>query len=161
MVHAIVCAIIWLLTILLVPFKRIFQLRSAILISIVWMIFVDNMAAYLGYYSYENNLISIGKASLFQLVGVSGIGILMINWLKEAPMSKLLSILTIAAAFSIVQYVYIQYGAFGYGRLDMVLTYIFNIAALSVFLWVTLAAVERKIYSGEKTRAIMKGPNPV
>lgn len=159
MAHAVVCAIVWAVTVLLIPFKRIWQLRYAVVISIVWMIVVDNLAAQLDYYSYEGMLIPVGRASLLQLIGVSGIGILMINWLQEGPGSKLLSILTVAAAFSIVQFLYLQYGAFRYARLDVTLCFAFNIAALSVYLLMTLAAVERTLFCGNKIRDIMKAPN--
>lgn len=159
MVHAVICAIIWAVTILLIPFKRIWQLRYAVMISIVWMIFVDNLAARLDYYSYEDIMIPVGRASLLQLLGVSGIGILMINWLREGAGTKLLSILTVASAFSVVQFLYLQYGAFRYERFDMTVCFIFNIAALSVYLWMTLTVVEGTLYIGEKTRGLMFSPH--
>ncbi|MTV50419.1 hypothetical protein GJ688_15750 [Heliobacillus mobilis] len=123
----------------------------------VWMIFLDNLSSYLGFYSFEHVLIPIGRASLFQLLAYSGIGILMINWLTKSSISKLISVTSVAAVFSILQYAYIQRGAFKYGSFDMIFSVIYSIAALSLFIWLSLAIVgEDKVYSGKKTRDIIK-----
>ncbi|WP_170292069.1 hypothetical protein [Heliobacterium mobile] len=157
MEHLVVSIIIWSLVLIIIPMKRIFELRYAVYVSMVWMIFLDNLSSYLGFYSFEHVLIPIGRASLFQLLAYSGIGILMINWLTKSSISKLISVTSVAAVFSILQYAYIQRGAFKYGSFDMIFSVIYSIAALSLFIWLSLAIVgEDKVYSGKKTRDIIK-----
>lgn len=157
MEQLIVCMIVWLMVFLLIPLDRVKELRSVIFVSIIWMIFVDNISAYLGYYRYLHVLIPIGKASLFQLLAYPGIGLLMINWLNEDSSTKLFSVLFVASSFTLLQYIYIRLGAFSYGSFDMILSFIHSIAALSIFVWLSLlVASEKKVYSGNKTREIVK-----
>ena len=157
MEHLLVCVSIWLIVFVTIPLKRIIDLRFVVIVSIVWMIFLDNLSSYLGFYSFEHTLIPIGRASLFQLLAYAGIGMLMINWLNQDSKSKLLSVTAVAASFSILQYIYIQRGAFSYGSFDMIFSLIYSIAALSMFVWLSLAIVgENKVYSGKKTRDIIK-----
>ncbi|MBK1809898.1 hypothetical protein JHL18_04490 [Clostridium sp. YIM B02505] len=146
--------ITWLLLFIIVPLERIKELRYVAVVSIVWMIFVDNISAYLGYYSYEHILIPIGRASLFQLLALAGLGILMINWVEESSLSKLMPVLIVSLLFLIVQQIYIQTGAFTYGTFDMMLSFIHSTAALSIFMWISLAVVgeETVYYSDKKTR---------
>ena len=141
MEHLILFIVVWLLVFSIVPLDRIKELRYVAVVSIVWMIFVDNLSAYLGYYSYQHTLIPIGRASLFQLLALAGIGILMINWLEESSLTKLLAVLIVAISFVALQYIYIQRGAFSYGSFDMLMSFIHSIAALSIFVWVSLAVV--------------------
>lgn len=156
MEHLLVCIIIWGLAFLLILRNRIINLKYVIILSVVWMLFLDNLSSYLGFYSFERTLVPIGRASLFQLLAYAGIGILMMNWLTQDPISKLLSIATVAASFSILQYIYIQRGAFRFGSFDMIFSLIYSIAALSIYVWLSLAIVgEHKVYSGKKTRDIM------
>jgi hypothetical protein len=89
-----------------VPLNRIKELRYVTAVSKVWMIFVDNLSVYLGYYNYHHILIPVGQASLFQLLALAGIGILMINWLDESSMSKLMAVLIVAISFIALQYIY-------------------------------------------------------
>lgn len=146
-------AIVWLVVFVIVPLDRIKELRYVAVVSIVWMIFVDNISAYLGYYSYHHILIAIGKASLFQLLALSGIGIIMINWLEENSLSKLLLVIIVAMSFAVLQYIYIKRGAFSYGSFDVMLGFIHSIAALSIFVWVSLAVVgEERVYNKNKRR---------
>jgi len=157
MEHLLVCIIIWSIVFIVIPLNRILALRAALMVSIVWMIFLDNLSAYLGFYSFEHTLVPIGRASLFQLLAYAGIGILMLNWLTEYSLSKLYSVTAVTASFSILQYIYIQRGAFRYGSFDMVFSLIYSIAALSIFIWLSLAIVgENKVYSGKKTRDALK-----
>jgi len=48
MAHLAACALVWALTFLLVPVRRIAALWRAVAISLVWMILVDNLMAGLG-----------------------------------------------------------------------------------------------------------------
>ena len=153
MEHLILFIGVWLLVFIIVPLDRIKELRYVAVVSIVWMIFVDNLSAYLGYYSYQHTLIPIGRASLFQLLALAGIGILMINWLEESSLTKLLAVLIVALSFVALQYIYIQRGAFSYGSFDMLMSFIHSIAALSIFVWVSLAVVgEERVYNKNKIR---------
>lgn len=153
MEHFILFATVWLLVFILVPLDRIKSLRYVAVVSIIWMIFIDNISSYLGYYSYQHILIPVGKASLFQLLAYAGIGILMINWLKESSFTKLITVLIVALSLIILQYIYIQRGAFSYGSFDVSLSFIHSIAALSIFVWLSLAVVgEEKVYFGNKLR---------
>ncbi|MDQ2085566.1 hypothetical protein RBH29_03850 [Herbivorax sp. ANBcel31] len=153
MEHIIFCVIVWSIVFILIPFFRIKELAVVILVSIVWMIFVDNISTSLGYYSYHNLIIPVGTTSLFHLLALSGVGILMINWLKENSFTKLLAVFTVGLAFSILQGIYIGTGAFSYEKFDVVLSFIHSIAALSIFVWLSLSIVgEEKIYSGHKSR---------
>jgi len=153
MEHLILFIVVWLLVFIIVPLDRIKELRYVAVVSIVWMIFVDNLSAYLGYYSYQHTLIPIGRASLFQLLALAGIGILMINWLEESSLTKLLAVLIVALSFVALQYIYIQRGAFSYGSFDMLMSFIHSIAALSIFVWVSLAVVgEERVYNKNKIR---------
>jgi len=153
MEHLILFIVVWLLVFIIVPLDRIKELRYVAVVSIVWMIFVDNLSAYLGYYSYQHTLIPIGRASLFQLLALAGIGILMINWLEESSLTKLLAVLIVAISFVALQYIYIQRGAFSYGSFDMLMSFIHSIAALSIFVWVSLAVVgEERVYNKNKIR---------
>jgi uncharacterized membrane protein YfcA len=151
MEHLILFIIVWLLVLILVPLDRIKELRYVAAVSIVWMVFIDNISAYLGYYSYQHILIPIGRASFFQLLALAGIGILMINWLDESSLSKLVSVLIVAMSFIALQYIYIHRGAFSYGTFDIMLSFIHSTAALSIFVWMSLAIVgEEKVYYRNK-----------
>jgi hypothetical protein len=161
MEHLIICMLIWALVMVTIPLQRMIKLRSVIFISILWMVVLDNLSARLGYYSYEQSLLSIGRAPVFQLLVYPGVGLLMTNWLTEKPMSKLYAIITVACTFSVTQFFYLKKGAFQFGSFDAVLCFIYNIAALSVFIWLTLAVTgEQIIYNGKKTREIIKAPDP-
>ncbi|MBP3953661.1 hypothetical protein [Bacillus suaedae] len=156
MEHLIVCIIIWTLTFIIVPLKRIFELKRIIFISIILMTFLDNISFYLGYYSYEQILFPIGKASFFHLLVCAGVGILMVNWLTKESITKLISILTVANVFSLLLYFYNHYGAFRFGSFTYSFTFIYFIAALSTFIWLVLIFVdENTIYEGKKTREII------
>jgi hypothetical protein len=147
MEHFIFFVIAWVAVFIVLPLDRIKELRYVALVSIFWMVFVDNISAYLGYYSYEHILFPIGRASLFQLLGLSAIGFLMINWLDESSLSKLIAVLVVAIALLALQYTYSQLGAFSYGSFDLMLSFIHSVAALSIFTWASLAIVgEEKIY---------------
>lgn len=153
MEHIAFFIIVWLLVLIAVPLDRIKELRYVPVVSIIWMIFVDNLSSYLGYYSYLHIFIPIGRASLFQLLALAGVGILMINWLDENPLSKLTAVLTVAISFIVLQYIYILRGAFTYGSFDVMLSFIHSTAALSIFVWVSLAVVgEEKVYSRSRLR---------
>jgi hypothetical protein len=153
MEHLILFIIAWLLVFVIIPLNRIKELRYVAVVSVIWMIFIDNLSSYLGYYSFQHTLIPIGRASLFQLLAYAGIGILMINWLKESSFTKILSVLIVATSFTVLQYIYIQRGAFSYGSFDMILSFIHSIAALSIFVWMSLAVVgEERVYFGNKIR---------
>lgn len=151
MEHLILFIIAWLLVLVLVPLDRIKELRYVAVVSIVWMLFIDNISAYLGYYSYQHILIPVGRASLFQLLALAGIGILMINWLDESSLSKLMSVLIAAMSLVALQYIYIQRAAFSYGTFDVMLSFIHSTAALSIFVWISLAIVgEETVYYRNK-----------
>lgn len=153
MAHLAVCLIVWGLTLLLVPFRRIKALWRVMAVSILWMILIDNLMTSLGYYSFENTWLPIGGVSVFQLFAYAGVGILMVNWLSEKPASKLVSVLTVAMLFSLLGYFNGQAGAFRLGSFDAAAHFVYCIAALSVFLWLTLIIVgEQRIYSGCRTR---------
>ncbi len=157
MEYLIVCIIAWTLVFITIPLDRIKELYLVVIISIIWMIFIDNASVYLGYYSFEHILISVGKASLFQLFAYAGVGVLMINWLTEYSITKLFSVINVAMAFTLLQYIYIQTGALKYGSFDMILSFIHNTAALSMFVWLSLYIVgEDKVYLGNKTKPIIK-----
>lgn len=157
MEYFIVCIAIWLLTFLLIPVKRVFMLRRAVVVSVVWMIFVDNMAANLDYYRYTSGALYVGQAPLFHLLGISGVGVLMLNWLDERPRTKLLSIFVVASAFSVLQYAYSRMGAFRLVRFDDGLCFVFNVAALSIFVWLSLIFVgENKIADDHRTRSMIQ-----
>jgi hypothetical protein len=149
----ILCIIVWAVVFILLPLNRIRDLSAAAIIAFVWMIFVDNVSITLGYYRYQHTLIAIGRAPLFQNLAEAGLGILMLNWLTESPLSKLSAVLIMAVSFVMVHTVFIQRGVFTLGRLDMTLNFIHHIAALSIFLWISLAAVgEQTIYTGNTVR---------
>jgi len=77
----------------------------------------------------------------------------MINWLEESSLTKLLAVLIVALSFVALQYIYIQRGAFSYGSFDMLMSFIHSIAALSIFVWVSLAVVgEERVYNKNKIR---------
>lgn len=157
MEHLLLSMIIWLTVFILIPFSRIKELSIVFLVSIIWMIFVDNISIGLGYYNYHNILIPIGKTPLFHLLALSGIGMLMINWLKENSFTKLLAVLIVTIVFLLLQSIYIKTGAFSYGSFDILLSSIHSIAALSIFVWLSLASVgEQKVYSGHKSRVRIK-----
>ena len=149
--HLIFFIVVWVVVFLLVPLARVKALRLVPLVSILWMVFVDNISAYLGYYSYQHILIPIGRASLFHLLALAGIGILMINWLEENSLSKLTAVLTVAMSFLVLQYIYILRGSFSYGSFDVMLSFIHSTAALSIFVWISLAVVgEERVYIRDK-----------
>lgn len=156
MAHLTVCIIIWTLTLLLVPLRRIRTLWRVMVISLLWMIFINNLMIGLGYYSYENIWLPIGRVPVFQLIAYPGVGILMVNWLSQKPAAKLVSILAVAMLFLLLGYFYGQAGAFRLVRIDPVTHFIYCIAALSVFMWLALAiADEQRIYSGSITRGLI------
>ncbi|MCX7749613.1 MAG: hypothetical protein N2645_22375 [Clostridia bacterium] len=149
----ILCAIVWLAVFIFIPLERIKELSIAAVIAFIWMVFVDNISANLGYYSYQHTALSIGRAPVFQNLAEGGLGILMINWLKENSLTKLLAVFIMGIMFVFVQNIYIQRGVFSFGSFDMILNFIHHIAALSIFVWLSLAVVgERKVYSGNKSR---------
>jgi hypothetical protein len=151
--HLILCIFVWLIVFIVIPIERVKELRYAAVVSIIWMIFVDNISSYLGFYHYERILIPVGRASLFQLIAYSGIGIFMINWLKESSFSKLISVVIVAFSFLILQYIYILRGAFTYGTFNVTLSLIHSIAALSIFVWLSLSIIgEETVYNGNKIR---------
>ncbi|TYQ17979.1 UNVERIFIED_CONTAM: hypothetical protein Cloal_0374 [Acetivibrio alkalicellulosi] len=153
MEHIIFCVVVWSIVFILIPFSRVKELGVVILVSIVWMIFVDNISTLLGYYNYHNLILPVGTTSLFHLIALSGVGILMVNWLKENSFSKLLAVFTVGLSFSILQGIYVRTGAFSYGKFDVMLGFVHSIAALSIFLWLSLGIVgEEKVYSGHKSR---------
>lgn len=146
--------IVWSVVIILIPFERIRELSIVAVIAWMWMVFVDNASTALGYYSYQSSLISIGKAPLFQNLAEAGIGILMINWLRENSMTKLLEVFTVALGFVLLHSMYIERGTFSYGSFDPVLDFIHHVAALSVFIWLSLLVTgEDKVYFGKKFRS--------
>jgi hypothetical protein len=155
--HLTVCIIIWALLLLIVPFQRIKALWPVMVISILWMVLIDNLMTSLGYYSFENNWLPIGRVSVFQLFAYAGVGVLMVNWLNDKPASKLGAILVVAILFSLLTYFYGQAGAFRLERFDAVVYFVYCIAALSVYLWLTLTiAGEQRIYAGSsKTRGFI------
>lgn len=156
MEHFIFFLIVWIVVFIVLPLDRIKELRYAAVVSILWMIFVDNISSYLGYYSYEQILIPIGRASLFQLLALAGLGLLMINWLDENSLSKLMAVLITAIAFLALQYIYIQLGAFSYGSFDVMLSFIHSVAALSIFTWTSLVIVgEEKVYNSDLKKSRM------
>ena len=153
MAHLVTCAMIWALTFLVVPFQRIKSLWRVIVISILWMILLDNLLPSLGYFSFENNWLPLGRVSVFQLLAYAGVGVLMVNWLNEKPVSKLSALLVVAMLFSLLGYFYGQAGAFRLERFDATTHFVYCIAALAVFLWLSLAiAGEQRINTGCKTR---------
>ena len=156
MAHLVVCVFVWALTFLIVPFRRVRTLWRVAVLSILWMIAVDNLMTDLGYYSFESNWLPVGRVSAFQLAAYAGVGVLMVNWLTEKPLSKLLTILTVAMTFSLLGYFYGQAGAFRLGRFDAVGHFIYCIAALSVFLWLALAVTgEQRTDTGRRTRGVI------
>lgn len=157
MEQLILCVIVWLIVFLIIPFNRIKELSIVAVIAFVWMVFVDNASASLGYYSYQNSLISFGRAPVFQNLVEAGLGIIIINWLKENSFTKLFAVLIVGIGFIVLQNFYIQRGVFAYGSFDNTLNFIHHIAALSIFTWLSLAIVgEHKVYSGKKSRMRVK-----
>lgn len=153
MEHFIFFVIVWIIVFISLPLDRIKELRYSAVVSILWMIFVDNISSYLGYYSYQHILIPIGRASLFQLLALAGIGFLMLNWTDENSLSKLMAVLIVAIAFLALQYIYIRLGAFSYGSFDAMLSFIHSVAALSVFVWTSLVVIgEEKVYGGNRKK---------
>lgn len=149
----VLCLMVWGVVLALLPSSRIRQLGVAGVIAFVWMIFVDNVSTVLGYYSYTKILLPIGRAPFFQNLAEAGIGILLLNWLSRSPLSKLAAILIAGILFVVVHSVYMQRGAFTLGRLDMTLNFIHHVAALTVFMGLSLTAVgEETIYSGRRVR---------
>lgn len=145
--------IVWSIVFLVIPLERVKELSIVAFVAFTWMVFVDNISTYLGYYSYQNSLFSLGKAPLFQNLAEAGIGILMINWLKENSFVKLFEVIIVGISFVILHSIYIQRGTFLYGSFNSVLNFIHHIAALSIFLWLSLAIIgEQKVYKGNKSR---------
>ena len=157
MEQLIFCIVIWLIVFLIIPFDRAKELRMAAVIAFIWMVFVDNASTALGYYSYLHSLISIGSAPLFQNLAEAGLGVLMINWLKENSFTKLFTVLIVGLGFIVIQNIYIKIGVFTYGSFDNTLNFIHHIAALSIFTWLSLAVVgEKNVYTGNKSRMSIK-----
>lgn len=153
MEQLILSIIIWIIVFLIIPFDRIKQLSIVAVIAFIWMVFVDNISAHLGYYSYQNSIMSLGNASFFQNLLEAGLGIIIINWLKENSLTKLLAVLFTAIIFLVIQNFYIHRDVFIYGTFDNALNFIQKIAALSIFIWLSLVAVgEQKVYSGNKSK---------
>lgn len=159
MEQAVLCIIIWIIVFLTIPFDRVKELSIVAVIAFIWMVFVDNASTSLAYYSYQNSLISIGRASLFQNLFEAGLGIIIINWLKENSLTKLFAVIIAGMGFIVLQNIYIQRGIFTYGSFDNTLNLIHHIAALSIFIWLSLAIVgEQKVYSGNKSRIRTRQP---
>jgi len=105
------------------------------------------------YYAFEGNWLPVGRVSAFQLLVYAGAGVLMVNWLNEGPISKLVAVLAVVMVSSLLGFFYSRAGAFRLMRLDPVAHFVYYVAALSVYLWLALAFVgERTIYSSERTR---------
>jgi hypothetical protein len=157
MEQLILCIITWLIVFLIIPFDRVKKLSIVAVIAFIWMVFVDNASTSLGYYRYEHSLISIGRAPFFQNLVEAGLGIIMINWLKENSLTKLFAVLIVGTGFIVIHNFYIQRGVFAYGSFDNTLNFIHHIAALSIFTWLSLAIVgEQKVYAGNKSRVRVK-----
>lgn len=153
MEHFILAIIAWIVVFSVLPFERIRELSAVAIIAFVWRILVDNICVYLGYYRYGHILIPIGYASFFQSLASAAMGILMINWLNEKSISKILSVLLVSTGLSVMESIYIPRGAFAYGRFDATISFIQNVAALSIFVWLSLAfSGEKRVYSGIKSR---------
>lgn len=151
MEQIIILVLVWAFIFIVIPFERIKLLFLAAIIGFVWMTFIDNIAANLGYYKYLNSPFIIGRAPVFQNLIEAGLGILMINWLTEKSYTKLIAVFTAAFGFVGLHAFYVQRGLFSFGTFDQLLNFIFHIAALSIFTWVSLGIIgERKVYSGQR-----------
>ncbi|MBC7765159.1 MAG: hypothetical protein H7Y41_01650 [Hyphomonadaceae bacterium] len=157
MEHAILAVVLWVVVIAIIPFERIKALSAVAIVAFILRILVDNIAVGLDFYRYQHILIPIGNAPFFEALGSAAMGVFMINWLTEKSSSKIFAVFLVSIGLSIMQYTYIQLGAFAYGRYDTVLNFIQSVAVLSIFVWLSLAVVgEHKVYSGNKSRARSK-----
>ncbi|KUO77250.1 MAG: hypothetical protein APF77_01225 [Clostridia bacterium BRH_c25] len=153
MEYLVLAIIGWAIIFILIPIQRIKELISVPLIAFIWIVIVDHTSVALNYYRYTHTLIPIGNASFFQSLAASSVGLLMINWLTESPLSKFISTLLGTAGLAALENIYIQLEAFKYGRFDTIISALHSYAAFAAFIWITLAIVgQEKVYSGIRSR---------
>lgn len=153
MEYLILAVIGWAAVIILIPTERIRELFMVPIIAFIWMVIVTNISVSLNYYRYYDVLIAIGYAPVFQSLAAAAIGILMVNWLTENPISELLSSVLASILLVVLRSFFVQLGAFKYIRFDQIISFIQTLAVFSVFIWISLAAVgQEKVYRGIKSR---------
>lgn len=153
MEYLVLAVIGWAAVIILLPMERIKELIMVPVTAFIWMVVVTNYSVAQNYYRYYHTLIPIGHAPLFQALAAAAIGLLMINWLTESPLSKLISSVLTSIFLAVLRTVYVQLGAFKYIRFDSAMGFSQTLAFLSLFIWISLAvAGQEKVYGGVKSR---------
>lgn len=153
MEYLVLAVVGWAAVIILLPMERIKELIMVPVIALIWMVIVTNFSVGMNYYRYTRMIVPIGYAPLYQAIAAGSIGILMVNWLTESPLSKLASTVITSVFLAVLRSVYVQLGAFRYGRFDQIMGFYETLAVLSIFIWLSLAVVgQEKVYRGIKSR---------
>lgn len=80
---------LWLVALILIPFRRIREIWPVTVVAIFLFFIVNYLFIGWGYYRFTHVLISFMGVPFIQVLGGAGGGLLLMNWMPRSPMSKI------------------------------------------------------------------------
>ncbi|HBV96032.1 MAG: hypothetical protein JL50_05325 [Peptococcaceae bacterium BICA1-7] len=151
---------LWALVFVLIPIERLKEIWPVAVVGIIWQFIMNYMMIEGGYYRFNSWIVIIAGVPLFHLIGGAGGSILLLNWMKRNPLYNVILVLFFSGLLLLSESIMIRYGAFQYTNgFNSFLSYLQNVAGLSILVWLSLALVgQEKIHGGNKTRFFRKLP---
>lgn len=153
--YLIFAVIVWGAIFVLIKPERIKELLPIGLIAAIILYLVGSVLISLGVISFKKDIFFFARQPVFYLVWGAGSGILLMNYIKEEFGKKVPLVILFAMAALVFEHIAELVGSYKHiEKLTFTLTFIINIFALSLLVWVSEGLygnrIHKRIYSGDK-----------